>query len=362
MQSAPSKLQRLASRPLRRGYHDILTSKNPNKQPAIQYGPPGRSAISGQVATVFGCTGFLGRYLVAKLAKVGTQVIVPFRDEDEKRHLKVMGDLGQIVPLEWDVRNEQQTAECLRHSDVVYNLVGRDYETKNFNFGSVHVAGAKSIAHIAQESGVSKFIHVSHLNASLESTSEFYRSKAEGEIAVKEAFPDATIVRPATMFGYEDRLLNNMAIWPIWWKLNHAQTKIRPVHVMDVAQALNSLARNPALAQTLNLPGPATLTYEYLLDLVASITYNPPTRAPTVPKAVALALSKAAQAIWWPALSPDEVERRYIDDSQVQGDWDVVGVIPEEIEPYAITYLRRYRSAENYTRPVVFPESRPLIN
>ena len=167
-----------------------MTSKNPNRQPAIQYGPPGRSAISGQVATVFGCTGFLGRYLVAKLgaclrlnayilpsravfectlicfcvlffsrlvwlAKAGTQVIVPFRDEDEKRHLKVMGDLGQIVPMvrsvprlrghptrlivvcspfrvpqEWDLRNEEQTSECLRHSNVVYNLVGRNYETK----------------------------------------------------------------------------------------------------------------------------------------------------------------------------------------------------------------------------------------
>ena len=75
----------------------------------------------------------------------------------------------------------------------------------------MHVTGAKSIARIAQESGVSKFIHVSHLNASLGSTSEFYRTKAEGEITVKEAFPDATIVRPAAMFGYEVRLLNNMA-------------------------------------------------------------------------------------------------------------------------------------------------------
>jgi len=226
----------------------------------------------------------------------------------------------------------------------------------------VHVTGAKSIAHIARESGVSKFIHVSHLNASMDSTSKFYRSKAEGEIAVKEAFSDATIVRPAAMFGYEDRLLNNMAIWPIWWKLNHGQTKIRPVHVMDVAQALNNMVQLPALAQTLNLPGPSTVTYEYLLDLIASITYNPPTRAPTVPKAAALALSKVSQAIWWPALSPDEVERRYIDDSQVEGDWGVVGVTPEELEPHAITYLRRYRSADNYTRPVIFPESRPVIN
>lgn len=64
-----------------------------------------------------------------------------------------------------------------------------------------------------------------------------------------------------------------------------------------------------------------------------------------VPKSVALALAKAAQYIWWPALSPDEVERRYINDSDVSGDWDQVGVEPTEIEDHAITYLRRYRSA-----------------
>lgn len=149
---------------------------------------------------------------------------------------------------------------------------------------------------------------------------------------------------------------------------------------MDVAQALSNLVQLPALAQTLNLPGPTTVTYEYLLDLIASITYRPPSRAPTVPKAVAVALSKASQAIWWPSLSPDEVERRYIDDSKVEGNWDTVGVTPEEVEPHAITYLRRFRSAyvlpyvlsgqgadvirsrrENLTRPVVFPESRPVI-
>ena len=114
---------------------------------------------------------------------------------------------------------------------------------------------------------------------------------------------------------------------------------------MDVAQALNNLVQLPALAQTLSLPGPSTLTHEYLLDLIASMTYRAPTRAPSVPKAVALALSKASQNIWWPSLSPDEVERRYINDSQVQGDWDVVGVTPDDVEPHAITYLRRYRNA-----------------
>lgn len=90
----------------------------------------GRHAQSGHVATVFGCTGFLGRYLVSKLAKRGVQIVAPYRDEDEKRHLRVMGDLGQIVPLEWDMRNDTQIEEAVRHSDIVYNLVGRDYETK----------------------------------------------------------------------------------------------------------------------------------------------------------------------------------------------------------------------------------------
>jgi NADH dehydrogenase (ubiquinone) 1 alpha subcomplex subunit 9 len=82
--------------------------------------------------TVFGCTGFLGRYVVNKLARKGTQVVVPFRGEDdEKRHLKLMGDLGQVVPLRFDLRDPASLVECVRHSDTVYNLIGRDYQTKH---------------------------------------------------------------------------------------------------------------------------------------------------------------------------------------------------------------------------------------
>ncbi|KAF8490784.1 NAD(P)-binding protein [Russula emetica] len=317
----------------------------PDHPPIISHGPPGRSAVTGHVATVFGCTGFLGRYLVSKLAKAGTQVIIPYRDEDDKRHLKVTGDLGQIVSMEWDISNEEQIAECVRHSDIVYNLVGRDYETKNFTFDDVHVKGAGRIAKVSASVGVPRLVHVSHLNASPSSTSQFYRSKAAGETAVREAFSAATIVRPGPMYGHEDKFLTNMPLWPVWWKLNYGQTKARPVHVLDVAQALSNLIGMPAIDRTLALPGPSPLTYEYLLELS--------------PNASRLALARVAQRIWWPALSPDEVERRYIDDADTPGDWALVDVEPDEIENHAITYVRRYRSAANYIRPIVVPP-RPL--
>jgi len=149
--------------------------------------------------------------------------------------------------------------------------------------------------------------------------------------------------------------LNNLAVWPIWWKLNHAQTKVRPVHVLDVAQALANLVSRPLPSRTLHLPGPSTLTYEFLLDLVSSLTLEPPSRAPVLPRTIATILAKLGQNVWWPTLSPDEVIRRYINDADVPGDWNAVNVQPAEIEDTAMAYLRRYRNAENYLRPIVFP-------
>lgn len=142
---------------------------------------------------------------------------------------------------------------------------------------------------------------------------------------------------------------------------------------MDVAQALGNLMGLSQLAGTVSLPGPRTLSSEYLLDLVSSVTYNPPSRSPVIPKRVALAVARGAQSVWWPLICPDEVERRYLDDVTVVGDWEAVGVVPDDIENHAITYLRRYRSAyvcslrdvsmsladlgcrDNFQRPVVFP-------
>ena len=137
----------------------------------------GRSSLGGHVVTVFGATGFLGRYIVNRLARQGCTVIVPYRDEMAKRHLKVTGDLGRVIFMEYDLRNTQSIEESVRHSDLVYNLIGRKYTTKNFNYRDVHVEGTERIAEAVAKYDCDRFIHVSSYNADLNSPSEFFRTK-----------------------------------------------------------------------------------------------------------------------------------------------------------------------------------------
>lgn len=114
---------------------------------AMKRGTGGRSSFNGIVATVFGCTGFLGRYVCNKLGKNGTQMILPYRGEDsEAIRLKVCGDLGQVLFQFYNLCDEEAIRKAVKYSNVVINLVGREYETKNFTFNDVHVEGARRIA------------------------------------------------------------------------------------------------------------------------------------------------------------------------------------------------------------------------
>lgn len=316
------------------------------------------NTTNGTVATVFGCTGFMGRYVVSKLARQGAQVVVPYRGEDDKRHLRVLGDLGQIVPLEWDLRNDKQIEECLRHSDTVVNLTGRNYETKNFSFQDVHVEGARRIAEAAQAAGVARLIHVSHLSANHESPSAFLRSKAQGEDAVRRAFNGATIVRPGTIFGEEDRFLNKLASWPITWKLNNGKTLVRPVHSLDVAEAILKISENDALAagQTFSLGGPKTYTIRELLQLVEQFTYQKLISPDiNIPRPVMSAAAYLGECAWWPMFNRDEVKRRFVDelpDAPGTLGFADLDIVPDLLEDVAILYLRRFRSHLWYQQPL----------
>jgi len=242
----------------------------------LKYGEGGRLSFNGNVVTVFGATGVLGRYLVSQLARMGTQLIVPFRSsEDDIRDIRVSGDLGQIVFLNYDVRDYESILKSMSHSNVAINLVGKNFETKNFSYKACHVDAAEAIASAAAECQVDNLIHVSHLLAKDDSPSEFMQMKAAGEKAVLAKFPTATIVRPAEAYGDEDLYLNRFAYMR---KLPRVplvgsgwDTLKRPVYIRDIAKGLRALAMDPSAAgKVFELYGPE----EYHLREIVEYVYR----------------------------------------------------------------------------------------
>jgi uncharacterized protein YbjT (DUF2867 family) len=169
--------------------------------------------------TVVGGAGFLGRYLVKRLAQQGFQVCAAVRDPEAVGHLKPMGEVGQVQSIQANIRN----AASIARADVVVNLTGVMFPGGAQSFQAVHVEGAATVARAAHAAGAARLIHVSALGADSDANSKYARSKAAGEIAVREAFPAATIVRPSTIFGPEDKFFNLFAriasMWGMWPRL-----------------------------------------------------------------------------------------------------------------------------------------------
>jgi len=337
--------------PLRRHISDVTITRT--GKPIIRT-QGGRSSLGGHTVTVFGATGFLGRYIVNRLARQGCTVIVPFREEMAKRHLKVAGDLGRVVFMEYDLRNTQSLEESVRHSDVVYNLVGRMYPTKNFDLEDVHVEGAERIAEAVAKYDVDRFIHVSSYNANVNSPSEFFATKGRGETVVRSIFPETTIVRPAPLFGFEDRLLHKLAGVTNVLTSNHMQERYWPVHAIDVGEALEKMLHDDSTAeQTYELYGPRNYSTAEIAELVDKeiIKHR---RHINLPKSI---LKPAAgllnKALWWPVISADEVEREFIDqhiDPSAKTFKDL-GIEPAELSSLTFHYLQGYRSAAFYDLP-----------
>lgn len=213
-----------------------------------------------------------------------------------------------------DLRNTASIEESVRHSDIVYNLIGRDYPTKNFDLEDVHVEGARRIADAVAKYDVDRFVHVSSHSALEDSPSEFYRTKAQGEKVVREIFPETTIVRPAPMFGFEDRLLHRLAGVNNVITSNHLQQRFRPVHVIDVGTALEKMLYDDNTAgETYELYGPKEYSMADISQMVDREILkhrrhiNVPRR---IMEPIATILNKA---LWWPTTSADEIRREFLD-------------------------------------------------
>ncbi|XP_071482749.1 NADH dehydrogenase [ubiquinone] 1 alpha subcomplex subunit 9, mitochondrial-like, partial [Diadema antillarum] len=155
------------------------------------------------------------KYLGSTLSsdgREGSQIVLPHRcDPYWVMPIKLMGDLGQVMFRQYELRDHDLIRDIVSHCNVVINLLGKDFETRHYTFEDVNIEGPRNLARICKEAGVPRLIHVSALGADLASPSKFLRTKAAGEKVVREQFPEAIIIRPAQMFGREDRFFNHFA-------------------------------------------------------------------------------------------------------------------------------------------------------
>jgi len=324
--------------------------------------------MSDRSVTIFGGAGFIGRYLVKRLAQRGDQVRVAVRNPDRALFLKPMGEVGQVVPVQANVRDDRSVAAAVAGADAVVNLVGILYEKGRQRFDAVHRDGAGRVARAASAAGAARFLQMSALGAAAGSPSHYARSKAAGEAAARDAFAGVSIVRPSIVFGPEDDFFNRFAtlarltpVLPVvgaWPRIERRPggglrlhpfggggPRFQPVYVADVADAMMRILDDPATAgQTYELGGPRVYSFKQILELVLAETGR---RRLLVPWPLWVAALQGAVLEWLPVppLTRDQV-RLLRSDNVVGGDalkLEDLGITPTAVETVLPGYLGRYR-------------------
>ena len=226
---------------------------------------------SGALVTVFGGTGFVGRHVVRALVRKGYRVRAATRRPDLAGHLQPMGGVGQIHAVQANLRYPQSVARAIEGSAAVVNLVGVLVKSGRQTFDAVHVDGGRVVAKAARDAGVTHVVHVSAIGADARSQGHYGRSKAAGEAAVLEQFPDAVILRPSIVFGAEDTFFNRFAdmarMSPLMPLIGGGRTRFQPVYVGDVAAAIVAAVEGKGKPGTVyELGGPEVISFRKLLD------------------------------------------------------------------------------------------------
>ena len=308
------------------------------------------------VVTVFGGSGFIGRYVVEKLAKRGWMIRVAVRRPDDALFLKTAGQLGQIAPIAANIRDQRSVEAAVAGADAVINLVGILFESGPQRFAKVQAEGPGRIAAAAAAAGVRQMVHISAIGADSASPAAYGRSKAAGEQAVRAAFPAATILRPSIVFGPEDSFFNRFAamtrLSPALPLIGGGRTRFQPVYVVDVADAvLAALERPDAAGQTYELGGPGTYSFRDLMQLLLQEIGRRRLLIP-IPFALASLQGALLQCLPSPPLTLDQVrllKRDNVVSPGAKGLADL-GIAPMAVEVILPTYLDKYRPGGSYDR------------
>ena len=324
---------------------------------------------SYRLATVFGGSGFIGRHVVQRLAAAGWRVRVATRDPEGAIYLRPRGDVGQVEPVYADLTKDFSVQAAVERADLVINLVGLLYQRGRQSFQAIHVDGAARIAAAAKAAGVKQLVHVSALGAAEASDSLYAKTKAEGERAVREAFPEAVIFRPSVVFGPEDSFFNRFAgltglspalpvflndgfrrkgfCLDIW---GSGGPKFQPVYVGDVAAAIAAVLKGGYEGKTFELAGPRVYSMKEIMELVLESAGRKRCLIP-LPMLVAKLKAPFLSLLPNPPLTPDQVRLMGHDNiaSGAPG-FKQLGIIPQSADSIVPTYLARFRNPYLFNR------------
>jgi NADH dehydrogenase len=311
------------------------------------------------LVTVYGGSGFLGRHVVRALARRGYRIRVGVRRPDLAGHLQPLGRVGQIHPVQANLRYPDSVAAAARDASVIVNLVGILAEGGAQTFDAVQTAGAATVARTAAAIGA-RLVHVSALGAGDEATSRYARAKAAGEAAVRAAVPDAAILRPSVMFGPEDHFTNRFAalarMAPVLPLVGEA-TRMQPVFVGDVAEAVaDAVDGKTRPGAVYELGGPEVMTMRQVVEAILRIIGRDRL---LLPLPFTLARLNAAFLQFAPGdfkLTPDQVDLLRSDNvvsdtAKAAGlTFQGLGLTPDSLEAVAPSYLWRFRKAGQFAQ------------
>ena len=315
--------------------------------------------------TIFGGTGFLGRYIVNRLSKLGYIINIVTRTPNEAIYLKTSGNVGQVKLTEGSFSNLNNFTSLFKTSDIIINCVGILNEEGDQTFKKLHTDIPEKLAILAKKSGVKKFIHISSIGANPNSDSKYSKSKGIAEVKILKAFPEAIIFRPSIVFGSEDQFFNLFSqiscISPIL-PIVGGKTKFQPVYVDDIAKMVVGVLQIEAPNTKKNnriyeLGGPEIISFRSLMVKMLSVIYrkkliiNLPFWLAKAMCPLILILNKLTFKKIPLLITEDSVKQLKYDNvvSEEYMSFEDLEIKPKSLDLILPSYLKRYRPRGNFS-------------